>query len=63
MAQQITYRIRKPDGEYHEEPVNVGSAVPVEVHLGNIRFTIFRQYKEMGDTRPMGQWELVEETA
>ena len=61
MAQQITYRIRKPDGEYHEEPVNVGSTVPVEVHLGNIELSISRGYREAGDKRPMGQWELVEE--
>lgn len=63
MAEYHTYKIRKPDGEYFVEPVNVGSAVPVEVHLGNIQFTIFRQYKELGDTRPMGQWELVKDSA
>ena len=63
MAKYNTYRIRKPDGEYHAEPVRVRSTVPVEVHLSNVEDTIFGQYKEMGDVRPLGRWELVKETA
>jgi hypothetical protein len=63
MAKWVTYRIRKPDGEYFEETVNVESQVPVDVHLGNIQLTMSRQYRELGYKRPMGQWELVEETA
>ena len=61
MAKYQTYRIRKPDGEYFYEPVRVNSMVPLKVHLGDIELTISRQYRELGDDRPMGQWELVKE--
>ena len=57
MANYQTYRICKPDGEYFEETVNTESQVPFDVHLANIELTIFRQYRELGDERPMGRWE------
>jgi hypothetical protein len=58
MAKYATYRIRKPDGEYFYEPVNVRSTVPVEVHLGKLQREIARGYRELGDERPMGCWEV-----
>lgn len=61
MAKYLTYRIRKPDGEYHLETVNVESQVPYDVHLSNVEGVIFRQYRELGNTTPMGRWELIKD--
>lgn len=61
MKKYTTYRIRKPDGEYFYEPVNASSMVPTEVHLGKLQIEIARGYRELGNERPMGKWELVKE--
>ena len=44
-----TYKLKKPDGTYHYETVNVNSVVPIDVHLSCVKRSILQHWRADGE--------------